>query len=464
MPRAWMMRRWPFWLVMGVAIGLAPGASTLARGEVAASRKTPVVEAVAKAMPSVVSITSERRASTNSRWPYSAEESRKPRVNGMGTGVILDERGFILTNQHVVHEVNDLRVFLSDGTSFPAQVVQQDDEMDLALLKIDAGKPVTAIRVGASDDLMVGEQVITIGNAFGYENTTSIGIISALKRNVTLADDQVYRNLIQTDAGINPGNSGGPLINIDGELVGINVATRAGAQGIGFALPIDDVKRVAVGMLSTRRLAGTWHGLVATESHGTDGSILQVSKVEQGSPAEQAGVQAGDVVQRINQLEIANAIDVERALLGIRPGDKAKLVVLRGGEAKELDLQLQGLGSASTDAAEKVWTVLGLKAVRVPAEYVTPASDKLRGGLYIQDVLAGSVAERAYLRKGDILVGMHLDGHDWETVRPENLLFILKQSSTVESPQVKYYIVRKNVIHQGQIDLAGVGDTGSVLR
>ena len=116
--------------------------------------------------------------------------------------------------------------------------------MDLAMLKVDAGRPLPAITIGTSADLMVGETVITIGNAFGYENTVSVGIISALKRNVTLSDEQVYRNLIQTDACINPGNSGGPLINIDGELIGINVAVRAGAQGIGFALPIDDVKKV----------------------------------------------------------------------------------------------------------------------------------------------------------------------------------------------------------------------------
>src|SRR4051795_6923328 len=137
--------------------------------------------------------------------------------------------------------------------------------MDMAMLKVEAGHPLTAIPIGVSSDLMVGEDVITIGNAFGYENTASVGIISALKRNVTLSDDQVYRNLIQTDACINPGNSGGPLINIDGELIGINVAVRAGAQGIGFALPIDAVKLVATEMLSTRLLVGTWHGLTAGE-------------------------------------------------------------------------------------------------------------------------------------------------------------------------------------------------------
>ena len=123
--------------------------------------------------------------------------------------------------------------------------------MDLAVLKIEPASPLAAVEIGTSSDLMIGESVITIGNAFGYENTVSVGIVSALHRDVTLSDDQVYRNLIQTDACINPGNSGGPLINIDGQLIGINVAVRAGAQGIGFALPIDEVKRVAAEMLST---------------------------------------------------------------------------------------------------------------------------------------------------------------------------------------------------------------------
>ena len=132
---------------------------------------------------------------------------------------------------------------------FPAHVLQTDPIMDLALLKVDADHTLAAVAIGTSSDLMVGETVITIGNAFGYENTVSVGIISALHRDVTLSDEQVYRNLIQTDACINPGNSGGPLVNVNGELIGINVAVRAGAQGIGFALPIDEVKRVATAML-----------------------------------------------------------------------------------------------------------------------------------------------------------------------------------------------------------------------
>ena len=174
----------------------------------ASSRRTPVVEAVQKVQPTVVSISSEKKAGSSSRWPFTAEENTRPRVSGMGTGVILDGRGYILTNYHVVDKVQGIEVHLADGTSYPARVVQNDETMDLAMLKVDAGRPLTSVAIGTSADLMVGETVITIGNAFGYENTVSVGIVSALKRNVTLSDDQVYRNLIQTDACINPGNSG----------------------------------------------------------------------------------------------------------------------------------------------------------------------------------------------------------------------------------------------------------------
>ena len=161
------------------------------------------------------------------------------------------------------------------------------------MLKVDAGRPLPAIAIGTSSDLMVGETVITIGNAFGYENTVSVGIVSALKRNVTLSDEQVYRNLIQTDACINPGNSGGPLINIDGELIGINVAVRAGAQGIGFALPIDDVKRVATEMMSTRRLAADLArpGRGRARTAASAASVV-LAEVQPGSPAEAAGLPA----------------------------------------------------------------------------------------------------------------------------------------------------------------------------
>jgi serine protease Do len=438
-----------------LGLPLAPPASA----GVSELRKSPVVKAVARVQASVVNISSEKKAGSTSRWPFSAEESARPRVNGMGTGVLIDGRGYILTNQHVVDRVNTIEAHLADGTSYLARVVQQDRETDLALIKIEAGRPLPSVPIGTSSDLMVGETVITIGNAFGYENTVSVGIISALKRNVTLSDEQVYRNLIQTDACINPGNSGGPLINIEGELIGINVATRSGAQGIGFALPIDDVKRVAVEMFSTRALAGTWHGLVAGEvTHGDDRKVI-LHEVQSGSPAADAGFLPGDHVVKVGDFEVRNALDIERALLEARPGQPTRVAIVRGGKPSEMSLNIKPADRAdaariAADASTALQRALGMKLVPVSAEYVAAASKDLRGGLYILSVLPGSPAARANIQKGDILVGVNAGARHWETIRPDTVAYTLQQPEVVRSHLLPFYIVRKNNIHQGEMNLA----------
>jgi serine protease Do len=373
----------------------------------------------------------------------------------MGTGVILDGRGYILTNHHVVDKVQGIEVHLWDGTSYPARLTQFDESMDLAILKVDAGRPLTAIALGVSADLMVGEDVITIGNAFGYENTVSVGIVSALKRNVTLSDEQVYRNLIQTDACINPGNSGGPLVNIDGELIGINVAVRAGAQGIGFALPIDDVKQVAAEMMSTRRMASAWHGLVAGEAPTGSARAVVVSEVQAGSPAEEAGFQPGDQVVRVGELAVTNPLDIERGLLDVPPGQPTRVVIRRSGHDQTLPLGLKPLARVAS-ATDQVWRLLGLRIIPVSPEYVVAASAKLRGGLYIQAVSPGSAAARAMIQKGDILVGMNAGARHWETIRPDNILYILRQPEVAQSQTLQFYIIRHNGIHQGTMTLAEV--------
>lgn len=442
-----------FAIVMGcMAVVAGPMPNALAD---LGRRRNWTTDAVLKAQPSVVSISSEKKAASTSRWPFSAEENQRPRVSGMGTGVIIDARGFILTNQHVVDKVQGIEIHLHDGTALPARVVQQDPAMDVAVIKVDTTKTLVPITIGTSADLMVGEDVVTIGNAFGYENTTGKGIISALLRNVTLSDDQVYRNLIQTDAPINPGNSGGPLINIDGELIGINVATRAGAQGIGFALPIDDVKRVASELISTRRLVGTWHGLVGTETilpnNGPRAVVL--TEIAPGSPAEYSGAQPGDRLTKIANLEITNTLDIERALLEAKPGQKQTMVVIRGGQEETLSLEIQALPRAVPDAADQVWRTLGLKTTPVQSEYVVNVSNKLRGGLYVQSVTANSPAAKAQIQKGDILVGMNIGSRHWETIHPDNVLYIVKQSELSRAPAIRYYVVRRNAIQQGDLPL-----------
>ena len=423
------------------------------------SRRTAVVDAVEKVHKAVVSIASEKKAGSHSRWPFSAEENQGPLVSGMGSGVLIDGRGYILTNHHVVDHVQGIVVQLFDGTSYAARVLQFDPVMDLAIIKIDPEHSLAAIKVGTSSDLMVGETVITIGNAYGYENTVSVGIVSALHRDVTLSDDQVYRNLIQTDACINPGNSGGPLINVDGELIGINVAVRAGAQGIGFALPIDEVKLVATEMISTRRLVSAWHGLVSSEQWSGARRRVVVSEVQPGSPAESAGFKSGDELVRVGDLAVANSLDLERGMLDVRPGRPALVAIRRGKTETSIPLDVRvappAVANAGTvDADEAVWRLLGIKTQPVAPDYVASVSPKLRGGLYIQSVSPGSLAALAAIQQGDILVGMNVGTRHWETIRADNILYVLRQPEMSKAKSALLYVVRRNGLQPRRISFA----------
>jgi serine protease Do len=269
----------------------------------------------------------------------------------------------------------------------------------------------------------------------------------------------VYRNLIQTDACINPGNSGGPLINIDGELIGINVATRSGAQGIGFALPIDDVKRAAVEMLSTRSLAGTWHGLVAGEVVQGDDRRVMLHEVQSGSPAADAGFQPGDQIVKVDDFDVKSSLDIERALLDVRPGQSTRVAILRGGKPAEVALDLRAADKAdvariAADSAAALQRALGMKLVPVSAEYVAAASKDLRGGLYVLSVVPGSPAARANIQKGDILVGVNVGARHWETVKADTVAYTLQQPEVTRAHVLPFYIVRRNNIHQGELNLA----------
>jgi serine protease Do len=449
-----------------VTVGLAPpGGRVLAGSE---PRRSAIVEAVDKVHQSVVSISSEKKAESHSRWPFSAEENQRPRVSGMGSGVVIDRRGYILTNHHVVDKVEGIVVQLFDGTTCPARLLQFEPVMDLAIIKIEPPRQLQPIGLGTSSDLMVGETVITIGNAFGYEGTVSVGIISALHRDVTLSDDQVYRNLIQTDACINPGNSGGPLINIEGQLIGINVAVRAGAQGIGFALPIDEVKRVAAELLSTRRLSSTWHGVVAVEQRRGPRRAVVVAELQPGSPAEASGLRPGDEVVRIGEVSVASTVDIERGFLEARPGRPASVTIRRGGNESAVALEvrpLQGHVPAPPGATDDaVWRILGLKTLSVPSEYVSAVSAKLRGGLYVQAVLPGSPAAEAAIEKGDILLGMKVGTRHWETIRPDNILYVLRQPEMVQTQSAVFYVVRKNEVQPRRISLGGTLNPSLLTR
>jgi serine protease Do len=438
-----------------LAASAQPGRGSQSRSALADgnSRRTPVVEAVRRVRASVVNIHSERTVQGPASEELFALAPSQNRINGMGTGIIIDQRGYIITNQHVVEDVSIIRVRLSDGTATSARVLARDSESDLALLKIDVGKPLPVMPFGTANDLMVGETVVAIGNAYGYEHTVTVGVVSAVKRDVTLNKEISYKSLIQTDASINPGNSGGPLVNIRGELVGVNVAIRAGAQGIGFAIPVDTMIKVATDMLSVRKRNGTWHGIVGRDrvetSEDDDASgprrSYHVERMEVNSPATKSGLQRGDVIVRVGEQAVTSGLDVERALLDGRAGEKVPLVVRRSDGEHRFDLVLQAADRATPSSADVVWRKLGVRLQTVNAEVVSRTNQQLHGGLAVTEIRADGVAGKAGIQKGDILVGLH----QWEMLSLDNVVFVLTHPDLASFNPLRFYIIRSGQVHRG---------------
>src|SRR5262245_28564807 len=419
-------------------------------------RRSSAVDVVERVKASVVNIHSERTVS-DARDPDRKLDvsTTQHRVNGMGTGIVIDPRGYLVTNHHVVDDVQSLRVRLHDGTTLPAKVVAPDPEQDLAVIKIDPPRPLPVIPLGTSSDLMLAEPVIAIGNAFGYEHTVTTGIVSALKRDVTLNKEVSYKSLIQTSAGINPGNSGGPLLNIYGELIGVNVAIRAGAQNIAFALPIDQVLKTTADMLSTRKRVGQSHGLVVRDAvDSTDNPVKRwavVERVEPGSPADEAGLKAGDVVEKAGDVAVKCALDVERAFLEQPASVKVEFVARRGRDETRATVALKPVGptvpgiAVAAGGGDVVWKRLGVKVEAVSAEVVARVNKDLRGGLLLTEVKPESPAARAGFVKGDILIGLH----QWETISSDNVSFVLNNPDLASFSPVRYFLIRAGELHRG---------------
>jgi serine protease Do len=408
------------------------------------ARRTAIVRAIESCRDSVVNIHGEKYVSDSS------DESEDRRVNGMGTGVVIDARGYAVTNFHVVDGVREIEVTLASGRTVAARLISHDRRTDLAVIKINTVEPLPVIQLGTSDDLLIGETVLALGNAFGYEHTVTRGIISALHRNVDVSPTQRYEDLIQTDASINPGNSGGPLLNINGEMIGINVAVRAGAQGIGFAIPVDSVLRIVTGLLSVERIDHTWHGLVCR----TCGTGAVIESVHSQSPAESIGMRAGDIVLRVGEKSVTSQLDIERALLGRKAGEIVAVTITREGGEENLSLALAKAKKQKATASERSWEQLGLRlAPAVPAT-VQQLQPRYRGGLLVQEVRFGSPASEKGIRPGDILVGLHI----WETVKPDNVSYILDQIKSDELETVKFYILR------GRDTLFGHLTSDTILR
>jgi serine protease Do len=465
-------------------------------------RSTPVVEVVRRVKGAVVNIHSERTAQAVRFDESPTISPSQGRVNGMGTGIVIDGRGFVLTNYHVVEDVHSLRIRLADGTSAPARILARDAAADLALLKIDVHNPLPTVPLGTASDLMVGETVIAIGNAFGYEHTVTVGVVSAVARDVSLNKDVSYKALIQTDASINPGNSGGPLLNVRGDLVGLNVAIRAGAQGIGFAIPADTVVRAGARLLAQAGSAGRSRVIndLTAGARGATGIVVRdevlpetsdrdeaaspaprralvVEAVDPDSPAQKAGVRPGDAIVAVGDVVCHCSIDLERALLDdqgmLQGGTRMPLRLRREGLERRAELALEarpelpladtasdraGAGGSRTVARsaeggadvpgssnEIVWRRLGLRLHGVGPETVSRSHPQLRGGLAVAEVRPDSPAERAGIQRFDVLVGLH----QWEMLNLDNVLFVLNHPDLASFQPMRFYILRAGQVHRG---------------
>ena len=339
---------------------------------------------------------------------------REFRKKGLGSGFILSTDGYILTNNHVVRKAEEIEVILQSGDRYSAGIVGKDPKTDLALLKIEAEKPLPAVRMGDSSALEIGDRVLAIGNPFGLGHTVTAGIVSAKGRALGIGQ---YDNFIQTDAAINPGNSGGPLFNFDGEVVGVNTAVIARGQGLGFAIPIS-MAAVVVEQLKTHgRVVRAWLGVMIqdvtpeiSEALGIDrreGGLI--SEVKEGSPADRSGVRRGDVVVSVNGEKIADASALARKLALLEPGVPTEFVVFRDGREKTYSIRLvehpdnqkSGEAEARRDDVERG---LGIEVSDITQTIRNRLGIKRSEGVVVVSVAPGSVASEKGIRAGDLVL------------------------------------------------------------
>ncbi|MBL8881072.1 MAG: trypsin-like peptidase domain-containing protein [Phycisphaerales bacterium] len=394
-------------IALAVAITAAP---SLAQSEADPrphfdfDRRTPVVQVFDACRDAVVNISTTRmRRVMHYDSPleefFNIPRLQNQRFTSIGSGAVIHESGYIVTNAHVVAQASDVQVSFANNRKLDATVVAVDSDHDLAVLKVRDNNPLRAVRLGKSDDVLVGESVIAIGNPLGFQHTCTTGIISATHRTLTFPNGVEYEGLIQTDASINPGNSGGPLLNINAELIGINSAIRGDAQNIGFAIPVARLWELLPAMLDIEQLSGSKRIRLGVDVRGPE---LEVKSVRKDSPADKAGLRAGDRVRRFDKRALRDSIDFYVNLIDRQPGDTFALDVLRGDQHVKVDVTLE---SAPLPNGRQ----LASKLLGLSLEEMSKASDENgETGLFVRRVEPGSPAAAAKIRAGDLLFGLDL--------------------------------------------------------
>jgi serine protease Do len=379
-------------------------------------RRTATVKVAKDVGPAVVSIMTEQTVQRSSPFRGSGDprfdrffrdffepRARRETVQNLGSGVIIDPERHVLTNAHVISGASRIQVSLSDGREFEAILVGADPNNDLAVLRIETEEKLPWVPPGTSLDLMVGEPVIAIGNPFGLSNSVTTGVISAIDRSLNVQDGRIYHGFLQTDALINPGNSGGPLLNAEGSLIGINTAIYGGAQGIGFAVPIEVAKRVVGELLEHGEIQPVWIGLefqnldpalqeVMQLPEGVFGAL--VNHVEADSPASRAKVRRGDIVLSVDGHTINNAAEFFQTLETTISDQKITLELWRSGNRTSVGVVAEQIPARVID--EYAVEFLGLELAW-----------QEQGHFEIAKVAGGSFAESSGLASGDLLLGIN---------------------------------------------------------
>lgn len=397
--------------VVGTFAALALSFSAVLRAAPLPSRRSEIVEVVDKVSPAVVNIAAEQLVSrrTGSWDDFFFGLDPRPRreaAQSLGSGAIIDPKGIILTNDHVISGASRIIATTKSGVELECEVVGSDADNDLAVLRVKKpGAPLPTLKLGTSSDILIGETIVAIGNPFGFSNTVTAGVVSAMGRTVRGNENQrVYTDFIQIDAPINPGNSGGPVVNIQGEMIGIATAIIGGAQGIGFAIPVDRARRIVADLRQYGSVRAVWIGAHGrTLTGGDDGGRggggprrprgFRIRSVEPGSPAERAGVKAGDTVVSIDGSPIDSQEAFETALSTRGPGKPMKLVVKNGTAER-----------AVTVAGEPPPGDYGIRRLRTDLGMTVRSGGT---GLRISIVDPRGAAARAGLENGDVLIGLN---------------------------------------------------------
>jgi|UniRef100_A0A7V3YGK1 serine protease Do len=340
------------------------------------------------------------------------ELERQVPQKGIGTGFVFRSDGYILTNEHVIHGANKIKVTFIDGKEYEGKVIGADPLTDIAVVKIDADNLPT-IPLGDSDKARVGEFVIAIGNPYGLSHTVTVGVLSAKGRPISAGDSgREYENFLQTDAAINPGNSGGPLLNLRGEVIGINTAILPYAQGIGFAIPINMAKSILEQLIEKGRVVRAWLGVyiqdltpeLAQKFGLSEAKGALVADISKGSPAEKAGLRRGDIILKVDGKEIPTVSSLQQEIRSRRPGERVRLEVWRDGKSIVLEATLEELKESAAETPEVQQVDLGFEVAEITDDLVERYSLRTTRGVVIVSVRTGGPADEAGLRPGDVIL------------------------------------------------------------